>query len=45
MKQWGKEIWTLVKVFNQWKITNIVYSIENVDVSEQPALKQRLKNN
>ena len=45
MKHWGKEIWTLVKVFNQWKITNIVYSIENVDVSEQPALKQRLKNN
>ena len=45
MKHWGKEIWTLVKVFNQWKITNIVYSIENVDVSEQPSLKQRLKNN
>ena len=44
MKHWGKEIWTLVKVFNQWKISNIVYSMENVENAKQPSLKQRLKN-
>lgn len=43
MKHWGKEIWTLVKVHNQWKISNIVYSMENVDNAKQPSLKQRLK--
>jgi hypothetical protein len=45
MKHWGKEVWTLVKVFNQWKITNIVYSLEYVEYAKQPSLKQRLKNN
>ena len=44
MKHWGKEIWTLVKVFNQWKISNIVYSMENIENAKQPSLKQRLKN-
>ena len=44
MKHWGKEIWTLVKVFNQWKISNIVCSMENVENAKQPSLKQRLKN-
>ena len=44
MKHWGKEIWTLVKDFNQWKISNIVYSMENVENAKQPSLKQRLKN-
>ena len=44
MKHWGKEIWTLVKVFNQWKISNIVYSMEHVENAKQPSLKQRLKN-
>ena len=44
MKHWGKEIWTLVKVFNQWKISNIVYSMENVENAKQSSLKQRLKN-
>lgn len=44
MKHWGKEIWTLVKVYNQWKISNIVYSMEYVDNAKQPPLKQRIKN-
>ena len=44
MKHWGKEIWTLVKVFNQWKISNIVCYMENVENAKQPSLKQRLKN-
>ena len=44
MKHWGKEIWTLVKVFNQWKISNIVYSMEYVENAKQPSLKQGLKN-
>lgn len=44
MKHWGKEIWTLVKVHSQWKISNIVYSMEYVDNAKQPSLKQRIKN-
>ena len=44
MKHWGKEAWTLVKVYNQWKIANIVYSMEYVDNAKQPPLKQRIKN-
>lgn len=43
MKHWGKEIWTLVKVYNQWKISNIVYSMEYAKNAKQPSLKQRLK--
>lgn len=45
MLNWGKEIWTLIKVYGTWKITSVNFSMEMTEFYKQPALKQRLKKN
>lgn len=34
---WGKESWGLIKTNGQWKITSVIYSIENESVEKEPS--------
>ena len=43
MLNWGKEIWTMVKVYGNWKITSVIFSMEMTEYYPQPSLKERLK--
>lgn len=43
MLNWGKEIWTLVKINGVWKITTVLFSMEMSEYYPQPPLKQRVK--
>lgn len=43
MLNWGKEIWTMVKVYGNWKITSVIFSMEMTEFYPQPKLKERLK--
>ncbi len=45
MQNWGREIWTMVKFNNRWKITSVLFSMEQVKYNPQPPLKERLKLN
>lgn len=42
MTDWGREIWTLLKIDGKWKITSITYSMELTKYYPQPPLKNRL---
>ncbi|REC62886.1 hypothetical protein DRF65_08680 [Chryseobacterium pennae] len=33
---WGKESWGLVKIKNEWKITSVIFSMENENISPEP---------
>ena len=43
MLNWGKEIWTLVKINGVWKITTVIFSMDMTEYYHQPSLKERLK--
>lgn len=43
MLNWGKEIWTLVKIYGNWRITSVNFSMEMTEYYPQPSLKERLK--
>lgn len=43
MLNWGKEIWTLVKIYDKWRITSVIFSMEMSEYYPQPSLKERLK--
>ena len=43
MQNWGKEIWTLVKINGVWKITTVIFSMDMTEYYHQPSLKERLK--
>ncbi len=38
---WGKESWGLIKTNGQWKITSVIYSIENESVDKEPLRETR----
>ena len=33
---WGKESWGLVKINNEWKITSVIFSMEQENISPEP---------
>ncbi|WP_223606467.1 nuclear transport factor 2 family protein [Chryseobacterium sp. OSA05B] len=33
---WGKESWGLVKIKNEWKITSVIFSMEQESISPEP---------
>ncbi|MDR2235192.1 MAG: nuclear transport factor 2 family protein [Chryseobacterium sp.] len=43
MENWGKEIWTLMKINGIWKITSVTFSMELNKYAPQPSLKERTK--
>ena len=43
MENWGKEIWTLMKIHGQWKITSVTFSMDLNEYFPQPSLKERTK--
>ncbi|HPI54170.1 MAG TPA: hypothetical protein PLU10_05720, partial [Chitinophagaceae bacterium] len=36
---WGKETWSLIKANGQWKITNVIFSLEMENVLKEPSNK------
>lgn len=43
MLNWGKEIWTLMKINGLWKITSVSFSMDMTEYYAQPSLQDRLK--
>ncbi|MCT2408914.1 nuclear transport factor 2 family protein [Chryseobacterium antibioticum] len=43
MENWGKEIWTLMKIHGTWKITSVTFSMDLAKYFPQPSLKERTK--
>ncbi|MCJ7935508.1 MAG: nuclear transport factor 2 family protein [Chryseobacterium sp.] len=43
MENWGKEIWTLMKVNGAWKITSVSFSMDLTQYFPQPTLNERTK--
>lgn len=43
MENWGKEIWTLMKINGVWKITSVTFSMDLTQYYPQPSLKERTK--
>ncbi|WP_374463792.1 nuclear transport factor 2 family protein [Chryseobacterium sp.] len=43
MENWGKEIWTLMKVNGTWKITSVTFSMDLTKYFPQPSLNERTK--
>lgn len=43
MENWGKEIWTLMKIHGTWKITSVTFSMDLTKYFPQPSLKERTK--
>ncbi|CAH0163098.1 nuclear transport factor 2 family protein [Chryseobacterium sp. Bi04] len=43
MENWGKEIWTLMKINGVWKITSVTFSMELTKYFLQPSLNERTK--
>lgn len=43
MENWGKEIWTLMKINGVWKITSVTFSMDLSKYFQQPSLKERTK--
>jgi hypothetical protein len=43
MENWGKEIWTLMKIHGIWKITSVTFSMDLTEYFPQPSLKERTK--
>ncbi|MGC5743948.1 DUF4440 domain-containing protein [Chryseobacterium sp. NFX27] len=43
MENWGKEIWTLMKIHGKWKITSVTFSMDLTEYFPQPSLKERTK--
>ncbi|REC46451.1 nuclear transport factor 2 family protein [Chryseobacterium pennipullorum] len=43
MENWGKEIWTLMKINGAWKITSVTFSMDLTNYFPQPSLKERTK--
>ncbi|WP_172277726.1 nuclear transport factor 2 family protein [Chryseobacterium sp. LAM-KRS1] len=41
MSNWGKEIWTLMKISGIWKITSVTFSMDLTQYFQQPSLKER----
>ncbi|MBT2623359.1 nuclear transport factor 2 family protein [Chryseobacterium sp. ISL-6] len=41
MSNWGKEIWTLMKIKGIWKITSVSFSMDLTKYYPQPSLKER----
>ncbi|ASK28587.1 hypothetical protein CEY12_00015 [Chryseobacterium sp. T16E-39] len=41
MSNWGKEIWTLMKINGSWKITSVTFSMDLTKYFPQPSLKER----
>ncbi|MBK1895896.1 nuclear transport factor 2 family protein [Chryseobacterium paridis] len=41
MSNWGKEIWTLMKINGAWKITSVTFSMDFTKYFAQPSLKER----
>lgn len=38
---WGKETWSLIKANGQWKITNVIFSLEMENVRPEPKRKKK----
>ncbi|ASE60456.1 nuclear transport factor 2 family protein [Chryseobacterium indologenes] len=43
MENWGKEIWTLMKINGVWKITSVTFSMDLEKYFPQPSLNERTK--
>lgn len=43
MENWGKEIWTLMKINGIWKITSVTFSMDLAKYFPQPSLNERTK--
>ncbi|MEY8759225.1 nuclear transport factor 2 family protein [Chryseobacterium tongliaoense] len=43
MSNWGKEIWTLMKINGSWKIISVTFSMDLTKYFPQPSLKERTK--
>lgn len=43
MENWGKEIWTLMKINGVWKITSVTFSMDLTKYFPQPSLNERTK--
>ncbi|EJL72703.1 Cif family virulence factor [Chryseobacterium populi] len=43
MSNWGKEIWTLMKINGSWKITSVTFSMDLTKYFPQPSLQERTK--
>jgi ketosteroid isomerase-like protein len=43
MENWGKEIWTLMKINGVWKISSVSFSMDLTKYYPQPSLKERTK--
>ncbi|WP_080778717.1 hypothetical protein [Chryseobacterium phocaeense] len=43
MEHWGKEILTFVKINNEWKISAVLFSLEQAHLFKQPSLQERTK--
>ncbi|GAA5090456.1 hypothetical protein GCM10023210_16570 [Chryseobacterium ginsengisoli] len=43
MENWGKEIWTLMKINGVWKITSVSFSMDLTKYYQQPSLQERTK--
>lgn len=37
---WGKESWALIKTNGQWKITTVIFSLEDEAINPEPKLKK-----
>jgi hypothetical protein len=37
---WGKESWGLIKINNEWKITSVIFSMEQENISPEPDRNQ-----
>lgn len=43
MENWGREIWTLMKINGIWKITSVTFSMDLAKYFPQPSLNERTK--